>query len=320
MGKKHLWIWLSLISACTFILGMVLVFSITNRITSKSYELFVSSLDNMTMTPAPAEGWEKEDYDTLLDTLHLFWIDENHGEITALAPAYTQDGNFAGLFNLSFPSAPFRAFHDSVLYLILLLFTLPALILVLLFLLFFRRYNRRIFRSFQTDELTGLYTRKHYSSYYESAVAYLSEIDGNIGVIMADIDNFKACNDTFGHSEGDAILKQVAKVLTDIASAGNGIAGRFGGEEFLLILPDASHSSLDHVCESIREQVMALHIQNANTATGPWLTVSLGACLARADKNLTLKQLIDTADGALYEIKHNEKNNYKILTFNTDTI
>lgn len=148
-----------------------------------------------------------------------------------------------------------------------------------------------------TDTLTGLYNRRGFSSLLEQ-YAHTS----HLCLIAIDIDHFKQINDKFGHAGGDAILVEIGKVLTDISAIHPYHSCRFGGEEFIILLPYIRLTEAAFLAESLRIKVAARAFAECEN-----LTISLGvACFSdnENDAYLTLRQ----ADLALYEAKRQGRN------------
>jgi len=147
-------------------------------------------------------------------------------------------------------------------------------------------------RMVDRDTLTGLASRDHFFHRME-------EMPETPGVaLMIDIDHFKQVNDTHGHVAGDAVLKHVAALMQD-AVRDEDILARFGGEEFLVFLPDTDRDSGHRVAERMREAVAAGPVTFEGAKIE--VTISLGGACKRAGD--TIEQSIKDADAALYEAK-----------------
>jgi two-component system, cell cycle response regulator len=123
-----------------------------------------------------------------------------------------------------------------------------------------------------------------------------------IGIIMADIDHFKSVNDSFGHLAGDAVLTEVAKRMKSDLRVYDGV-GRYGGEEFLLILPGCDLATTIRRADKIRQLVSAEAIMMGKETTT--VTISMGATVAESDGNASVEVLLAEADAALYCAKQN---------------
>jgi diguanylate cyclase (GGDEF)-like protein len=150
------------------------------------------------------------------------------------------------------------------------------------------------------DPLTGLYNRRFLEATLEQELHRSGRHHTGLGVIMADIDKFKVFNDSFGHTAGDIVLKEVAALLRRSVRTED-IVCRYGGEEFLIVLPDSSLESVSERAEQLRDAIVKLDLQHAGHALGK-VTVSLGISFSQ-DGVLTPEILLRYADEALYESK-----------------
>lgn len=123
-----------------------------------------------------------------------------------------------------------------------------------------------------------------------------------VGLILADIDHFKNVNDSLGHSGGDAVLKEVAGRLKSDLRVYDG-AGRYGGEEFLLILPGCDLATTVRRAEEIRRGISATEVMSPKGIVR--VTVSMGVTCVRGDRNANVETLLNEADVALYRAKDN---------------
>jgi diguanylate cyclase (GGDEF)-like protein/PAS domain S-box-containing protein len=150
------------------------------------------------------------------------------------------------------------------------------------------------------DPLTNLYNRRYAEESLEREVRRAARNQTPIGLIAIDLDHFKRFNDRYGHEIGDVVLRMMSEFLASCVRGGD-IACRFGGEEFLLILPDASLSVTANRAIGIRDGVRAIRLPK-ETAAGEGLSVSLGVA-AFPDHGSEVRQLVRVADLALYRAK-----------------
>jgi len=123
---------------------------------------------------------------------------------------------------------------------------------------------------------------------------------------MCDIDHFKLCNDTYGHLAGDNVLRQVADSIKSIIRKSDEVF-RYGGEEFVIILPDQDKNYSITVAEKVRESVAALRIENKGTESGI-VTISCGVAALIWTRMKISEVLLDHADQALYQAKNSGRN------------
>lgn len=152
-----------------------------------------------------------------------------------------------------------------------------------------------------TDGLTGLRTRGSFTESLGLECARVERSGHSIGLIIVDVDHFKRVNDTWGHPAGDAVLVEVGQRLR-LACRENDVIGRYGGEEFAVLLPGAGEAEIAAVGERIRAAIaVAPVVVNAEVAVA--VTVSVGAACA-AGRWAQPQSLIHAADAALYRAKH----------------
>jgi len=174
-----------------------------------------------------------------------------------------------------------------------------------------------------TDPLTGLGNRRAFDDSikkYDISFSFSAEGDRrksptlslkSMGILMIDIDNFKRINDNQGHDVGDAILKQVAVIISETFARAADIVARYGGEEFIVALIDVSADELKQAAEKVREKIAATSFSTGQTSKLE-VTISVGA--AHTDKPIDLNKLIISADKAMYVAKNNGRDQVSIGT------
>ncbi len=150
------------------------------------------------------------------------------------------------------------------------------------------------------DPLTGLFNRRYLEETMERELHRANRAEATIGMIMLDIDHFKDFNDTHGHDAGDSALREVARVLLG-HTRGEDIACRIGGEEFAVVLPDASLEETYQRADTLRKEVFALTLDFNEKEIAP-VTISAGVAAA-PEHGEDLKTLMKAADRALYRAK-----------------
>ena len=167
--------------------------------------------------------------------------------------------------------------------------------------------NRELQIIAMMDGLTGIANRRYFDDYYERSWRTAVRIGAPISVVMADIDWFKAYNDTYGHQVGDDCLKQVARSVRNNTMRAADFAARYGGEEFIVVLPDTDVVGAGKFAERVRHQVLALDIEHSKSPFGK-VTISLGIASVVPGSDDEAPALIEAADQALYKAKHEGKN------------
>ncbi|MCX7746019.1 MAG: diguanylate cyclase [Clostridia bacterium] len=174
----------------------------------------------------------------------------------------------------------------------------------------------RLEQAVKTDELTSLYNKKYILEMLGAEIQRSVRYKKPLSVIMLDIDNFKSINDTYGHLAGDNVLKQVAEIIRSSIREID-LAGRYGGEEFVIVAPETSLNGALRLAERIRYNVenTRLHLDNKNKNISA--TISAGVRCKIPSKAYDIsketKPLIDEADAALYQAKRNGKNRVEVF-------
>jgi len=154
------------------------------------------------------------------------------------------------------------------------------------------------------DNLTGLYNRPYFNETYEQQIALARRYNNDLSILFLDIDDFKDINDNFGHLAGDYALQQVAEVIRNNKRESD-IAVRFGGEEFVLLMPNTASVDAANVAERIRRKISKLSITTNDTVLH--LTVS-GGLASYPLNSQNAKDLLFMADSAVYLAKGSGKN------------
>jgi diguanylate cyclase (GGDEF)-like protein len=150
------------------------------------------------------------------------------------------------------------------------------------------------------DPLTGLYNRRYLEETMDRELHRSRRLKASLGVVMMDLDHFKDFNDSFGHGAGDALLSALAHVITT-GIRSEDIACRYGGEEFLLVMPGSSLETTRERAENVRQAVQTLQVKYQNHfLKSP--TLSLGVAIF-PDHGVTAEEVIAAADAALYRAK-----------------
>lgn len=167
------------------------------------------------------------------------------------------------------------------------------------------RANQELRIQALTDSLTQLYNRGAIMRRYEDELARAVRDQQSLVVLMADIDHFKSINDEYGHAAGDAVLQQVAHLLQGALRRYDAI-GRYGGEEFLAVLPSVPEEYCNEIVERLAESVRAGDFR-VDGRTLP-VTVSIGAASIPAGSSAPSDELLQLADALLYQAKREGRN------------
>jgi diguanylate cyclase (GGDEF)-like protein len=169
------------------------------------------------------------------------------------------------------------------------------------------RLNSLLHDDARRDPLTLLGNRLRMDEDLAAAAARVDRYRHTYSLALFDIDYFKAYNDTFGHIAGDEALRRVAQVLGGSGRTGD-MAYRYGGEEFLVLLPEQTLGAATEVIERIRAAVEALALPNPTKRPSEWLTVSAGIAESSAASPLDIVSWLGRADVALYQAKGGGRN------------
>lgn len=174
------------------------------------------------------------------------------------------------------------------------------------------RMNERLGEQVMTDQLTRMKNRR----YLEEVVAYeFSERrqTQSVGGLMIDIDFFKQYNDTFGHLKGDECLRDISRLILEGTYSDDAFVVRYGGEEFFICVFGCTEKEIASAAQQIRSAIEAQCFPRSDLPIGR-VTVSVGVCWGCAPFTMTLHELVNRADRALYRAKHDGRN--RVALFN----
>jgi len=163
-----------------------------------------------------------------------------------------------------------------------------------------------------TDPMTKLYNRRYFSNISQNLLDLAKREKQKLSLMMLDIDDFKHINDSYGHDVGDKVIISVAEILL-VHTRKSDVVCRFGGEEFIILLPQTNNDNLIHLAENIRKYVQneSIVLDTDNVLN---VTVSIGVSNINIALDENIEQSIKRADTALYEAKRSGKN--KVIVYN----
>jgi diguanylate cyclase (GGDEF)-like protein len=167
--------------------------------------------------------------------------------------------------------------------------------------------NDRLTVMASIDMLSGLANRRGFQSRLDFEWLKAQQYGSELSLLMIDVDHFKLFNDTYGHPEGDVCLSRLGETLAAIAAETQGFAGRYGGEEFCLLLPNTDSSRALEIGEMVRAAVQNLAMPHC-TSSYEAVTVSVGVACTKPNDTQQPGDLIEAADAALYAAKHRGRN------------
>ncbi len=160
------------------------------------------------------------------------------------------------------------------------------------------------------DGLTLLFNHTFFMESLEAEVSRAQETGGKLALLMLDVDNFKLYNDRFGHPQGDEVLRRLARLLEENVREGD-LVGRYGGDEFVVLLPGLGPKEAFEIAERLRMAVATHPFPYREFLPGGKVTVSLGiACFP--EDGVTAAELIRSADEAMYSAKHLSKDKVEV--------
>ena len=166
--------------------------------------------------------------------------------------------------------------------------------------------NTRLRESNRRDALTGLFNRRHFRDVFEHQMHHANEQGQPLGVLLIDMDHFKGINDGHGHLAGDECLRALGKRLDESLSRYNALLARFGGEEFVAVLPAIQGEHLLQVAEQVRQRIAGEPVRYAGSQIT--MSASIGAFVLRPGSGVGVDEALHRADDALYAAKDRGRN------------
>jgi diguanylate cyclase (GGDEF)-like protein len=180
--------------------------------------------------------------------------------------------------------------------------------------------NRRVGEMAARDGLTGLKNRRAFDDHLRLVWQLALRDKQALGVLLIDVDFFKAFNDSLGHQAGDAALQSIAKVVAATARRPLDLAARYGGEEFAIILFDVTREYVADAAERVLRMVEELEITHPKSSVSPVVTVSSGVAFVRPTLERSPQGAIMLADRGLYAAKHAGRNQSIFLDRDAEAI
>jgi diguanylate cyclase (GGDEF)-like protein len=246
----------------------------------------------------PNDQWRELTYSTgkpvgFKLTAYLAW----GNLIGAYAPIFDRDGKLLGIAGVNIDGSHL---YRHLRFLQMIMFAVYAFILGAA-LLILMRHSDAILEPMLKDKLTGAYNKRYFEKLLQEEIAYAVKGRRYLALLMFDLDHFKKINDTYGHSFGDQVLSSVSTTIRNSLRQNDHFV-RYGGEEFVVIVPNANEKRAMEIAERIRHAIEGNEIHNDERDISVKISISVGiANLTRP--NLSAQEFLKNADKALYEAK-----------------
>ena len=172
--------------------------------------------------------------------------------------------------------------------------------------------NKQLKRMSYLDGLTAVPNRRYFEEFFEKEWKNAIRLNGFVSLIMFDIDCFKAYNDTYGHLIGDDCLKKIAKTLSNVLKRPRDFLCRYGGEEFIAVLPDTDEKGAIEVANRFLREIKKLKITHKTSPVCKNITISIGVATKKPDKKAKSNSFVNEVDKALYEAKQSGRDCIKV--------
>ncbi len=168
--------------------------------------------------------------------------------------------------------------------------------------------NKTLENLINIDSLTEVANRRYFDRLLENEWQRAIRRADSLALLMIDLDDFKAYNDTHGHQKGDQCLRQVASALNEVIKRAGDLVVRYGGEEFAVVLPNTDSEGAMVVAERLRSEIDTLKIPHEHASSGDTLTVSIGIAAGVPKEGDDRRQIVTAAESALYIAKSEGRN------------
>jgi diguanylate cyclase (GGDEF)-like protein len=174
--------------------------------------------------------------------------------------------------------------------------------------------NKQLTRMSYLDGLTSVPNRRYFEEFFTREWKNAVRVSSFISLIMLDIDCFKSYNDTYGHLNGDDCLKKIATTLSKTLKRPKDFLCRYGGEEFIAVLPDTDEKGVLEVANRFLRETKKLKIAHKTSSAGKNVTISIGVATVKPGKKDKANSLVNKADEALYQAKQSGRDCVKVIS------
>jgi diguanylate cyclase (GGDEF)-like protein len=220
---------------------------------------------------------------------------------------------FVGMLGVDISINEYKDTVRLVRLLLLVVFLLPSIILTAVYIMLYVINLKEAISSAQTDPLTSVKNRRFMEKCLSHEIKEHYQKKMTLSIIMIDIDFFKKYNDNYGHQQGDAVLVEVTKAITSVLRNRTDFLCRYGGEEFLVILPNTKANGAEVVAGRIQAIVNKLAIKHEYSEASDIVTISQGIYSAVPLNSDSGKTFIEFADKGMYKAKNWGRNRYAFM-------
>ncbi|ACB52860.1 putative diguanylate cyclase (GGDEF domain) [Crocosphaera subtropica ATCC 51142] len=168
------------------------------------------------------------------------------------------------------------------------------------------------------DDLTTIPNRRYFNRYYQQEWRRCQRENYPMSLLLCDLDYFKSYNDYYGHQQGDNCLRQVAQILQNTLKRPGDMVFRYGGEEFVIILPNTASEGAEIIAEQIVQSIQQEQIAHYPSPVSSYVTISLGIAVTFPTNALSPQTLFEMVDMALYRAKATGRNRYCLQTISEE--
>lgn len=237
--------------------------------------------------------------------------------IYAYVPFYTVEGKYIGLIGIDMTKHELGRAKERYAPLISIFIVINMIIGSITFALY--RYMKKAHKDLKKekylsgiDELTHLFNRRKLNEIFMQLWEEAKKTEKNISLILVDLDYFKEYNDCYGHCAGDDRLKNIGQILEKEASESGGYVFRYGGDEFVILLPNLDIIQGEEVGNSILKAITDAKLEHPSSPIGKSQTVSIGVTSTIPNDDMNIKEFINYADTALYLSKRYGRNRVSV--------
>ncbi|MCR1972591.1 GGDEF domain-containing protein [Clostridium sporogenes] len=230
--------------------------------------------------------------------------------LTAYAPIYDNSGRFMGVMGVDICLKHYLRLANNNIYSIVGISIIISIIAIIKMIKLSKENyfaNNKI-KKLSVCSLTYALNRGSFMEKFRDEFDDSKKNKGHISIIFIDVDYFKEYNDNYGHIEGDKVLMKIGKSIINVAKKYSGVVGRYGGDEFIVLLNEVETSELKAIAMEISKEINKLKIKREYSHISKYQTVSIGVASIIPKEEERIENLINYADKALYKSKENGRN------------